>query len=114
MALPFRCIIMQLWIYQAELYLAVRSIYDSLILGQKLGGGILDSRYKLLQDRILTVCLPGIKQTKVSLCIIALKGERDNFSLRYSRVPLQNRIIGKGVYVRLCPDQIITLSTDSV
>ena len=57
-------VIMQLWIYQAELYLAVRSIYDSLILSEKLGGGILDSRNKLLQDRILTVCLPGIKQTK--------------------------------------------------
>ena len=67
---------MQLWIYQAELYLAVRSIYDSLILSEKLGGGILDSRNELLQDRILTVCLHGIKQTKVSLCIIALKGER--------------------------------------
>lgn len=87
MALPFRCIIMQLWIYQAELYLAVRSIYDSLILSEKLGGGILDSRNKLLQDRILTVCLHGIKQTKVSLCIIALKGERDNCikALKYAR-----------------------------
>ena len=79
MALPFRCIIMQLWIYQAELYLAVRSIYDSLILSEKLCGGILDSRNKLLQDRILTVCLHGIKQTKVSLCIIALKGGERQF-----------------------------------